>query len=228
MVITERNSTLKAFIGKAKKQINALKANSLDKGMYSKPMTINRHAKDYLLAHLEVCIKVALCLNSSLANKHFSSIVPLVSKYRNANMFEHSLVTFPLANYLDYERDVPFCNKEKYANSPMATLGDRVLSLMIAENLFDSGKTSEEITIDKAEKENNSRWFGYSEKMELYRFAFNDTYFYDDAPKNEQLPHSQHDRYFEALVAAIYKDTACFEKTRNIMTKIFKVLNQDG
>lgn len=51
LVITERNSTLKAFISKAKKQINSLKANSLDKGMYRKLMTINRHAKDYLLAH---------------------------------------------------------------------------------------------------------------------------------------------------------------------------------
>ena len=123
LVITERNSTLKAFIAKAKKQINALKANSLDKGMYSKPMTINRHAKDYLLAHLEVCIKVALCLNSSLANKHFSSIVPLVSKYRNANMFEHSLVTFPLANYLDYEEDVSFC---KMSMNDLGKYPDRI------------------------------------------------------------------------------------------------------
>ena len=109
LTITEQNSTLKAFIAKVKKQISGLKAKSLDKNMYNKHASINKRAKEYLLVHLDVCLKVALCLNNSLAKKHFSSIIPFVKKYQNANMFEHGLVTFPLANYLDYEKDVSFC-----------------------------------------------------------------------------------------------------------------------
>lgn len=86
-----------------------MKSSSLDKGIYNKLASINKRTKEYLLEHLDVCLKVALCLNGSLAKRHFSSMVDDVCKYRDANMFEHSLVTFPLANYLEYEHDVSFC-----------------------------------------------------------------------------------------------------------------------
>ena len=85
-------------------------------------------------------------------------------------------------------------NEEKYANSPLATLGDRVLSLIIAENLFDENKSSQEITDEKREKEKNSTWFKISNDLNLFKFAYNDKYFFDEAPLENQLPNSCHNR----------------------------------
>ncbi len=113
-------------------------------------------------------------------------------------------------------------NREKYANSPMATLGDRVLSLIITEDLFDEGETSEKITTVKADKEGNSEWFKISTGMGLCYYAFNDKHFFDSAPKHEQLPKGGHDRYFEALIGAIYKDSACFEDAKATIQGILK------
>lgn len=90
--------------------VSELKASSLDRTMYRKYTSINKKAKDYLLEHLETCLKVALCLNMSMVTKHFKSRTESVRSYVSSNMFEHSLVTFPLANYLDYgKREVSFC-----------------------------------------------------------------------------------------------------------------------
>lgn len=113
-------------------------------------------------------------------------------------------------------------NREKYANSPMATLGDRVLSLIITEIFFDEGNTSETITTRKADKEGNSEWLRISTNMGLYHYAFNDKYFFDSAPKHERLPNGGHDRYFEALIGAIYKDSARFEDAKIIIQKILE------
>lgn len=110
LVITERNKQLRSFISNVKKQINELKATSLDKTVYNKSTSINKRIKDYLLMHLDVCLHVSLCLNNSLSKKHFSSIFPQIQKLQKSNMFEHGLVTFPLANYLKYKNDdVSFC-----------------------------------------------------------------------------------------------------------------------
>ena len=109
LVITEKNKQLRSFVTMLKKQISELKAVSLDKNMYIKTKSINKRAKEYLLMHLEICSYVALCLNFSLNQRHFPSILDRTQKYKNANMFDHSFVTFPLANYLDYEDGVSFC-----------------------------------------------------------------------------------------------------------------------
>lgn len=109
LVIVEKSKQLRSFITMLKKQIGDLKAVSLDKTMYNKTKTINKRAKNYLLMHLEVCLHIALCLNLSLNKKHFSSFMDQTAKYKQANMFDHSFVTFPLANYLDYDKDVSYC-----------------------------------------------------------------------------------------------------------------------
>lgn len=109
LVITEKNKQLRSFTTTLKKQIGDLRAISLDRNMYNKTATINKKAKKYLLMHLEVCLHIALCLNLSLNQRHFHSLLDQTNKYKNANMFDHSFVTFPLANYLDYEKDVSFC-----------------------------------------------------------------------------------------------------------------------
>ena len=109
LVITEKNKQLHSFVAMLKKQINNLKATALDRNMYKNPSIINKKAKSYLLMHMEVCLHIALCLNYSLNKRHFPSHLDQVQKYNNANMFDHSFVTFPLANYLDYKKEVSFC-----------------------------------------------------------------------------------------------------------------------
>ena len=117
-------------------------------------------------------------------------------------------------------------NKEKYANSPLATLGDRVLSLIITENLFDENKTSEEITNKKIEKERNSTLFKINDALKLFSFAYNKDYFFDEAPLEKQLPNSKHNRYFEALIAAVYKDCG-YSKCKEIYEKIERNMKKD-
>lgn len=110
LAITEQHKRLHTFVNNTKKLINELKATSLDRTMYRKTKSINKKAKDYLSNHLETCLNVALCLNMSMVIKSFKSRIASVRRYIASNMFEHSLVTFPLANYLDYgNRDVSFC-----------------------------------------------------------------------------------------------------------------------
>ncbi len=126
------------------------------------------------------------------------------------------------AFYTGIETDT---NVEKYANSPMATLGDRVLSLIITEKLFDEGKTSGEITTTKSCAESNDRWREISIKHDLRQYAFNDEYFFYRAPKHEQLPHGKHDRYFEALAAAVYKDSSSIQQTAQILMIFLEIKN---
>lgn len=109
LTIMEKNIELRGFITDTKRQINELKSQSLDFSMYRKRGTINKKAKQYLLKHLETCLHVSLCLNTFMNIKHFRSTYNETKKYINANMFEHTLVTFPLANYLEYKKDVSFC-----------------------------------------------------------------------------------------------------------------------
>ena len=96
-------------------------------------------------------------------------------------------------------------NKE-YSNGSMGTLGDVVLKLMISEGLFAEGKSRSEITEAKQLMESNETFHGVVERLGIHRFAFNDSYFFEEAPEEKQLPHSRHDGYLEAIVAAVYLD----------------------
>lgn len=110
LVITERYLQLRSFISTVKDQIKELKATSLDKTMYKRRQTVNKKAKEFLLMHLDTSLSLSLCLNFSLAKKRFGKHLKEVKKYERSNMFEHSLVTFPLANYLDYHgKEVSYC-----------------------------------------------------------------------------------------------------------------------
>lgn len=96
-------------------------------------------------------------------------------------------------------------NKEYY-NGSLATLGDTVLKLIITEKLYRLGYNRREITVNKSYIESNENLHRKTRELEIYRFSYNDQYFYDDAPKHEQLPNSQHDMYIEAIIGAIYLD----------------------
>ncbi len=97
--------------------------------------------------------------------------------------------------------------KNNYSNSSMATLGDTVLKFLITEKLFHEGMNKGEITGRKQPMESNGRFRSIVEGMRIYKFAFNDCYFFDEAPAHKRLPGGEHDDYLEAIVAAVYLDS---------------------
>lgn len=103
-----------------------------------------------------------------------------------------------------------YCEKENarndYTNDAMATLGDAVLKLVWSEHFYDMGLDKDEITARKVELEKNATLKSICDKIGIYRFAYNDSYFADEAPPSKRLPYGNHDIYLEATIAAIYKD----------------------
>lgn len=96
-------------------------------------------------------------------------------------------------------------NKEYY-NGSLATLGDTVLKMIITEKLYHEGKDRGDITITKSDIEKNAALHLKTLKYNIQSFAYNDQYFFDEAPKHLQLPNPGHDIYIEAIIGAIYLD----------------------
>ena len=97
-------------------------------------------------------------------------------------------------------------NRKNYTNDSFATLGDTILKFILTEFLFDKGYDKAEITKRKTDIEKNDTLFGLCNKIGIFNFAYNDDHFLPDAPKQNTVPHSNHDIYIEAIIAAIYKD----------------------
>ena len=104
LVITRRNKQLHDFCAKTKKQIDLLKPNSLDRSIYKRSASINHRLKKTLKEHLETCLHTVLAVDSDLAQKNFRQHWDLVKPYIESNMFDHSFVSLPMANYLDYDK----------------------------------------------------------------------------------------------------------------------------
>ena len=103
-----------------------------------------------------------------------------------------------------------FCKQQErynnYTNDAMATLGDAVLKLVLAEHFFDRGMDKDEITKRKIDLEKNATLKDICDKVGIFPYAYNELYFSGDAPLGGELPYSDHDFYLEAIIAAIYKD----------------------
>jgi ribonuclease-3 len=112
-------------------------------------------------------------------------------------------------------------NRKNYSNDSYATLGDSVLKLVLTEYFFDKGDDKKKITEVKQRIEDNETLYSLCNKLEIYEYAYNDYYFSTDAPKENQVYHSKHDIYIEAIIAAIYKDKG-FAYTRNWVIDFFK------
>ena len=96
-------------------------------------------------------------------------------------------------------------NKE-YSNGSLATLGDSVLKMIITEKLYLEGMDRGDITISKKEIENNRSLHFKTLAFSIQSFAYNDQYFFDEAPQHLKLPNPGHDIYIEAIIGAIYLD----------------------
>lgn len=97
-------------------------------------------------------------------------------------------------------------NRKNYTNDSLATLGDSLLKFILTEYLFDSGYDKAEITTKKRPLEDNTTLYNLCIDSGIFRYAYNDLYFSDEASSENQVYHSKHDVYIEAIIAAIYKD----------------------
>ena len=126
---------------------------------------------------------------------------------------------------LSYLKQAMYCEKEQgksnYTNDAMATLGDAVMKLVWTEHFYDQGLDKDDITERKAVLERNATLKLISDKIGLYRFAYNDEFFADEAPENKKLPYGSHDIYVEATIAAVYKDRG-LTYTREWLIRFFR------
>lgn len=97
-------------------------------------------------------------------------------------------------------------NRKNYTNDSLATLGDSILKFILTEYLFDNGYDKAKITTKKQQLEDNTTLYNLCNDSGIFRYAYNDLYFSDNAPLENQVYHSKHDVYIEAIIATIYKD----------------------
>ena len=126
---------------------------------------------------------------------------------------------------LSYLARAMYCQKEQgrndYTNDAMATLGDAVLKLVWSEHFFLEGLDKDEISRRKVPLERNATLKAMCDKVGIYPFAYNDSYFANEAPKTRRLPYGSHDFYLEAIIAAISLDRG-LDYTREWVLKFWK------
>ena len=137
-------------------------------------------------------------------------------------------------NDIDYLKDAMYCriihkdgdgkNRKNYTNDRYATLGDAILKFVLSEYLFDKGCDKAEITRKKQTLEDNATLYNLCNKSGIFRYGYNDLHFSDNAPLENQVCHSKHDVYIEAIIAAIYKDKG-FEYCKRWVVSFFQKYN---
>ena len=114
LVITKSKDRINEFLADTEKSIKTLTFRSLEKTLYNQVGRINKKAKRTLQQHLDICLEIALSIDIGFANNHFKNSCLMANKYVASNMFEHSFVAFPIANYLDFSSDISFCKMNLY------------------------------------------------------------------------------------------------------------------
>lgn len=109
---------------------------------------------------------------------------------------------------LDRNPIVTEYNSENYVNSSLATLGDRVLSLVITEIFYHKGMSKGKITKDKENIENNEYLKKFKDTFDIKQYAFKKDYyaFEDEESGREKVSIGGHEEFIEAIIGAIYLD----------------------
>lgn len=97
-------------------------------------------------------------------------------------------------------------NRKNYTNDSLAAFGDSILKFILTEFLFDKGYDKSQITKKKEKLERNDFLYDLCLSTGIINYAYNDKYFYPEAPLESQVYHAKHDVYIEAIIGAIYKD----------------------
>ncbi len=103
---------------------------------------------------------------------------------------------------------------------PLATLGDAVLKVALADMIFHSGqKDAEQITKERIEREKDSTIAKVAEKRELWRFIrFGGSEKKGKLEKEESILATT----IEAVIGAMYIDTGCdLGKTKEVIGRYF-------
>ena len=101
----------------------------------------------------------------------------------------------------------PGKNHRNHRNGALATLGDAVLGLVLAELLFSKGSKGK-ITEEKKALENNDALYWVFNEWGLYEFAYTDNGFSGEVDGHQLVPNSKdHHPYIEAIIGAIYRES---------------------
>lgn len=135
---------------------------------------------------------------------------------------------------LQYLADAMYCeiigkggrgeDRSVYTNGRYAALGDTVMRMLVADELFSTGKTMEEIYKHKNSASNSVFLCDIDLKLGLYRYAYNNYGFPSDSIFTGHAPIPARDLYVDAIVGAIYKDRG-LEYTREWL---FAFLERNG
>lgn len=128
-----------------------------------------------------------------------------------------------LAEFLEYEyRDITwlekamYCkiigrkgggkNRDNYSNGKLAALGNAVLKMIVADELFDRDMSLGEVDNHKNRPQDYHVLFHLDWENKIYQYAYDDRIEYYGRIGGVHPPLPAHDLYIEAIVGAIYKD----------------------
>ncbi len=112
-------------------------------------------------------------------------------------------------------------NRDNYSNGQLASLGNAILKMIVADELFDQDKSLGEIDNHKNRPQDYEVLFHLAWESKLYRYAYDDHIDYYDLNCGVHPPLPAHDLYIEAIVAAIYKDRG-YDYTREWVKEFLK------
>lgn len=97
-------------------------------------------------------------------------------------------------------------NRDNYSNGKQAALGNAVLKMIVADELFDQGKSLGEVDNHKNRPQDYQSLFHLDWDNKIYQYAYDDHIDYRGSVGGVHPPLPAHDLYIEAIVGAIYKD----------------------
>ena len=116
LVVSRKGRVLKDFYKKVQKAISKIDGRFLKQDIFNRRAILASKTKRLLLRHFDICLASALSVDLPEIKKDFPDNMILAERLYQANMFEHSLVSLPLANYLEYNSEVSYSrlNMDKY------------------------------------------------------------------------------------------------------------------
>lgn len=143
-----------------------------------------------------------------------------------------------LAGFLEYEyKDITwlekamYCkltghkgggkNRDNYANGKLAALGNAVLKMIVADELFDRDKSLGEVDNHKNRPQDYQVLLHLDLETGIYQYAYDDHIDYYGSIGGVHPPLPAHDLYIEAIIGAIYKDRG-IEYTKEWVKAFFK------